>query len=287
MTSSMMVVRPPSRAESLAPARYVEVRRAAPSVSLVIPARNEERNIAWVLRGVPESVSEVVLVDGFSRDQTVDVARQVRPDIVVVPQRGCGKGAAMRTGFETATGEYIVVLDADGSMDPAEIDDYVEALGSGYQFVKGSRFLPGGGSHDFTRVRSVGNRTLVRSVNLMWGVSFTDLCYGYLAFHRACLPALELRSPGFEIETEMCIHAVQAGLRIAEVPSVELARQWGTSSLHPVGDGVRILKTLIRERVAPQRRHLVDAMDRRSFLAHACARTSIVDDFELDQLDTG
>jgi glycosyltransferase involved in cell wall biosynthesis len=271
----------------MTPPRTIEIRRSPATVSVVIPARNEERNIAWVLRGLPDSVTEVILVDGFSRDRTVDVALQVRPDIVVVAQRGCGKGAAMRTGFESATGDFIIVLDADGSMDPAEIDDYIAALSAGYEFVKGSRFLPGGGSLDFTRVRSAGNRTLVRSVNLMWGVSFTDLCYGYLGFHRACLPALELRSPGFEIETEMCIHAVQAGLRIAEVPSVELARQWGSSSLHPVGDGVRILKTLFRERVAPQRRHLVDAMDRRSFLAAAYARTSADADFELEQLNTG
>ncbi len=175
----------------------------------------------WVLRGMPPSVDEVVLVDGFSRDRTIETALEARPDVVVVAQRGCGKGAAMRTGFERARGDFVVVLDADGSMDPAEVDDYVTALAAGYDFVKGSRFLPGGGSLDFTRVRSAGNRTLVRSVNLLWGVPFTDLCYGYLGFRRDRLSALDLTSPGFEIETEICIHAVQAGLRIAEVPSVE------------------------------------------------------------------
>lgn len=254
------------------------------TVSVVVPARNEERNIGWVLRGMPPSVDEVVLVDGFSRDRTIETALQVRPDVVVVAQRGCGKGAAMRTGFERATGDFIVVLDADGSMDPAEIDDYVTALSDGYQFVKGSRFLPGGGSLDFTRVRSAGNRTLVRSVNLMWGVPFTDLCYGYLGFHRQCLAALNLTSPGFEIETEICIHAVQAGLRIAEVPSMELARQWGSSNLHPARDGVRILRTLLRERLAPHRRHLVDAIDRRGLLAYATPAATSPPSFELDRV---
>jgi len=237
------------------------------TVSVVVPARNEERNVGWVLRGMPARVDEVVVVDGFSRDRTVEVAHETRPDSIVVSQRGTGKGAAMRTGFERATGDYVVVLDADGSMDPAEIDYFVNALDAGYQFVKGSRFLPGGGSLDLTRLRTAGNQTLVRSVNLLWGVPFTDLCYGYVAFRRDCLARLDLTSPGFEIETEMCIHAVQAGLRIAEVPSIELARQWGTSNLHATQDGIRILRTLVRERLAPRRRRLVDALDRRALVA--------------------
>ncbi len=237
-----------------------------PSVTVVLPARNEERNIGWVMTGIPDRVDEVIVVDGFSSDRTVEVARQIRPDVVVVQQRGRGKGAGMRTGFERATGDFVVVLDADGSMDPAEIEYYIAALRDGYQFVKGSRFLPGGGSLDLTPIRSAGNHTLTHGVNLLWGVPFTDLCYGYLAFRKDCLDALDLISTGFEIETEISIHAVQAGLRIAEVPSVELARQWGTSSLHPVHDGLRILRTMVRERVAPRRRHLVDALDRRALV---------------------
>lgn len=286
MTSTMTVLQPPSQLEQ-PPNGVAEIRPGPATVSVVVPARNEERNISWVLQGMPPSVDEVVLVDGFSRDRTIETARQARPDVVVVAQRGCGKGAAMRTGFERATGDFIVVLDADGSMDPAEIDDYVTALSDGYEFVKGSRFLPGGGSFDFTRIRSAGNRTLVRSVNLLWGVPFTDLCYGFLGFRRECLAALDLTSPGFEIETEICIHAVQAGLRIAEVPSVELARQWGSSSLHPVSDGLRILRTLFRERLAPQRRHLVDAIDRRGLLAYATTAGTNANGYELERLGLG
>ena len=286
MSSTMTVLRPPAHLEQ-PPNTVAEMRRRAATVSVVVPARNEERNIGWVIRAMPPCVDEVVLVDGFSRDGTIDVAREARPDVVVITQRGCGKGAAMRTGFERATGDFIVVLDADGSMDPAEIDDYVATLSDGYDFVKGSRFLPGGGSFDFTRTRSVGNRTLVRSVNLLWGVPFTDLCYGYLAFRRDCLAPLDLTSPGFEIETEICIHAVQAGLRIAEVPSVELARQWGSSSLHPFGDGLRIVRTMLRERLAPQRRRVIDTIDRRGLLACATNAGTLADDHEFEGLGAG
>ena len=89
-------------------------------VSVVIPAMNEARNLAHVLPRVPR-VHEVILVDGNSRDETVDVARELMPSIRIVQQQGRGKGAALRTGFAAATGDLVVMLDADGSTDPAEI----------------------------------------------------------------------------------------------------------------------------------------------------------------------
>ena len=236
--------------------------RTGASVSVVIPVRNEERNIEWVLGRLPTYVDEVVIVDGFSTDKTLAKARSVRPDVVVVQQRGSGKGSAMRTGFETATCDYIVVLDADCSMDPAEIDYYVDALAQGYDFVKGSRFLRGGGSHDLTSIRKWGNSALTRSVNMMWGVPFSDLCYGYVAFKREVLDELAPTATGFEIETEMCVHAVKANLRIAEVPTVELPRKFGASNLNAWRDGKRILNLLLRERLAVEP-IVVDALDRR------------------------
>lgn len=243
------------------------VRAGAPAgrtVTVVVPAMNEERNIAWVLERIPEYVDEVMLVDGHSRDRTVAVARRARPGVRVVQQRGCGKGAAMRTGFEEARGDYVVVLDADGSMDPAEIDYYVEALDQGYDLVKGSRELPGAGSLDITPTRRWGNNVLVSAVNLIWGSEFTDLCYGYLAFRRDRLEDLALTGRGFEIETEIAINAINAGLRIAEVPTVELLRQYGTSNLNAWRDGRRILGFLARARVAPRSRPVTDRINRRA-----------------------
>ena len=182
--------------------------RETRTVSVVIPAMNEERNIGWVLARIPPYVDEILLVDGHSTDDTVAVARRVRPDVRVVPQRGCGKGSAMRTGFEDARGDYVVVLDADGSMDPEEIDYYVSTLDDGYDLVKGSRELPGSGSMDLTPLRRWGNHVLVTTVNMTWGSEFTDLCYGYLAFKRARLDDLALTGRGFECETEITIYAM-------------------------------------------------------------------------------
>lgn len=232
-------------------------------VTVVVPALNEERNIAWVLRRMPDCVHEVVLVDGFSTDRTVEVARSVRPDIVVVSQRGRGKGAALRTGFETATGDYIIAIDADGSMEPGEIEYYVAALDIGYDLVKGSRQLRSGGSLDLTTIRRLGNSALVGAVNLLWGSQLSDLCYGFFGFRRTALEQLALHARGFEIETELAVHAIAANLRIAEVPSVELLRHHGQSNLSAWRDGWSIFRLLARERLPMARRPLVDALDRR------------------------
>jgi glycosyltransferase involved in cell wall biosynthesis len=217
-----------------------------PAVSLVIPVRNEARNIAWVLEQIADDVSEVILVDGNSTDATLITARGCRPDIRVVPQEGTGKGSALRTGFVAATGDIIVMMDADGSMTPQEIRHYLHFLTNGYDFVKGSRFITGGGSLDITAFRRLGNRFLLTVFNTLYDADLTDLCYGFCAFHRRYLELLALSATGFEIEAEMVARAMQAGLRIAEVPSLELPRRAGKSNLHSIRDGIRVLRTVVR-----------------------------------------
>lgn len=218
------------------------------TVSLVVPACNEARNIPWVFEQIPRCVDEVILVDGSSSDATVPVARHCLPSVRSVQQSGPGKGNALRTGFAAASGEYIVMMDADGSMWPGEIPHFLHFLDNGYDFVKGSRCIAGGGSLDFTRIRSLGNRVLLTVVNRLYHATLTDLCYGYCAFRRDFLETLDLRSSGFEIEAEMVAHALRSGLRIAEVPSLELPRRSGRSHLHAVSDGRRVLRTLLAER---------------------------------------
>lgn len=218
----------------------------APTVSLVIPTKNEAQNISWVLEQVPSCIDEIILVDGRSTDATIVTARACRPDLRIVPQERDGKGDALRAGFLAATGDIIVMIDADGSMSPAEISHFLYFLANGFDFVKGSRFMGGGGSLDITRVRRIGNRSLLSLVNRLYGANLTDLCYGFCAFHRRYIPYLDLTTTGFEIETQLTISALQAGLRIAEVPSVEMPRRCGTSNLRTVRDGTRVLRTVLR-----------------------------------------
>lgn len=223
---------------------------SGPSLSVVIPTLNEAMNLPWVLRRMPMYVDEVIIVDGRSLDSTVDVARALRLDVVVVSEPRAGKGNAVRAGFAAATGDIIVMLDGDGSMDPQEIGWLVTPLQYEYDFVKGSRYITGGGSDDLTRLRSSGNRALTWLANAVLNSDYSDLCYGFLALRRECVDILELRSDGFEIETELIVRAAKAGLRIAEVPSHELCRISGKSNLHTFRDGWRVLRTLARESIS-------------------------------------
>ncbi len=223
-------------------------------VSVVIPTLNEAENLPHVLPRIPKWIDEVVLVDGYSTDNTIEVAKELLPDIRVVMQVGRGKGAALRTGFEAATGDIIVMIDADGSMEPNEIPAYVGALMSGADYVKGSRFLQGGGTTDMEWYRFLGNWALLWMVRTMYGGKYSDLCYGYNAFWKRILPQLDLDADGFEIETLMNLRVLFADLKIAEVPSFEAPRIYGESHLRTIPDGWRVLKTIIRERFRARRK---------------------------------
>jgi hypothetical protein len=229
-------------------------------VSVVIPALNEARNLPHVFARLPLDVHEVIVVDGHSVDDTISVARQLRPDVRIVLQSRRGKGNALACGFAAATGDIIAMIDADGSADPGEIPRFVQALVAGAEFAKGTRFAPGGGSDDITRLRALGNRALVTFVNLCHRSRYTDLCYGYNAFWQRLVPMLGLDadSPpppsggrlwgdGFEVETLIHLRVAAAGLAVTEVPSFEHSRIHGVSNLSAATDGLRVLRTILAE----------------------------------------
>jgi glycosyltransferase involved in cell wall biosynthesis len=228
---------------------------------VVIPTLNEERNLPHVFAKLPDTITEVVLVDGGSIDNTIAVARALRPDVTVIQQTRTGKGNALACGFAACTSDIIVMIDADGSTDPTEIPHFITSLTTGADFVKGTRFGPGGHSHDITPLRKLGNDGLNLVVNLLFKTRFTDLCYGYNAFWTRVVPTLDLPDTalprrtdgrkhwgdGFEIETLINIRAAADGLTVTEVPSTEHARIHGTSNLNTFRDGTRVLRTILSE----------------------------------------
>jgi glycosyltransferase involved in cell wall biosynthesis len=229
------------------PSSTPETRPFDPRISIVIPTLNEASNLPFVFSTIASLDAEVIVVDGRSSDDTVRVAKALREGVVVVHEIRRGKGAALQAGFAAATGDIIVMLDSDGSADGREIPAFVDALRQGADFAKGSRFISGGGSADITLIRQTGNSFLSKLVSTTFGAQFTDLCYGYNAFWRDCLPYLNVDCDGFEVETLLNIRAVRSGLRIAEVPSYESNRIHGVSNLNALRDGLRVLRTIILE----------------------------------------
>jgi glycosyltransferase involved in cell wall biosynthesis len=227
----------------------ISLAHVAARVSVVIPTLNEAENLPLVLARLPRGLHEVIVVDGHSTDDSVAVVRRLRPDARIIMQTGRGKGNALAAGFAACSGDIVVTLDADGSTDPGEIPRFVAALCNGADFVKGSRFAQGGASTDITATRRLGNRALNALVNALYGTRYTDLCYGFNAFWARCLPYLRVDCDGFEIETLINVRIAKAGLIIHEVPSYERDRIYGTSKLHAVRDGTRVLCAIALERI--------------------------------------
>ena len=238
-----------------------------PRVSVVIPTLNEARNLPYVLGALPSNIYEVIIVDGHSVDDTLALARKLRPDARIIMQTRSGKGNALACGCAAASGDIIAMIDADGSTDASEIPSFVLALLDGADFAKGTRFAESGGSEDITRLRALGNRILTGAVNLLYGTKYTDLCYGFNVFWQRHLSVLgfnatailsadrsgRLWGDGFEVETLINIRIAGAGLAVAEVPSFERSRMYGVSNLSAFSDGIRVLRTILYERFAVPR----------------------------------
>lgn len=242
-----------------------------PRVTVVIPALNEAQNLPHVAARMPTDIDEIVFVDGNSVDDTVAVARRLWPGAKHIVQSRRGKGNALACGFEVATGDIIVMIDADGSTDPLEIPRYVTTLISGADFAKGSRFIQGGGSADITKFRRFGNWGLNAIVNILFATRYTDLCYGYNAFWRHCLDVMRLPETGhadaqwgdgFEVETLINVRVAASHLSIAEVCSFEESRIYGVSNLNAVRDGTRVLRTIRREFVQGRAKQRADRRHR-------------------------
>lgn len=213
-------------------------------VSIIIPTLNEEKNLSHVLKEIPKEIDEVIIVDGNSKDKTVEIAKQYNAKVIY---DSIGKGSALRKGMAEAKGDIIITMDADYSNRINEISFLIDGIKAGYDICMGSRFLTGGGTEDMPLIRRFGNKMFVMMVNIIWHKHYSDLCYGYRSFRKDIIPKLKLESDGFGIETEISIRAAKIKAKVIEFPSFEKPRLHGNGNLRTFPDGWQILKRIFRE----------------------------------------
>ena len=226
--------------------KLVEKATLKAKITVLICAFNEEKNLPYVLPKIPQWVDEILLVDGHSSDNTVEVAKRLRPDIRILYQPEKGKGDALKYGIKHSSGDIVVTLDADGTTDPEEMHKFIEPLLNGYDFAKGSRFLN-------TRpkrmpwYRHFGNWLLVTEANLIFGTNYTDLCSGYNAFWGKSWERINFPDE-FGYEPLITLRAKRAGLKIIEVACSDRGRISGGSKLPNWRQGWGAFKAILKER---------------------------------------
>lgn len=218
-----------------------------PKVTVLICTLNEAENLPHVLPKIPEWVDEILLIDGHSTDNTVSVAQKLRPEIKALTQPGKGKGDALRYGILNAGGEIIVTLDADGSTNPEEMEQFIEPLLNGFDFAKGSRFSNGSPCRHWHRI--MGNWIITTTFDIMFFRRYADLCSGYNAFWKHSIEQINpWPADGFENEPFINCRALKRGLKVIEVAHSDAERISGEVKELTWRQGPKAIKTILRER---------------------------------------
>ncbi|MFO7990843.1 MAG: glycosyltransferase family 2 protein [Thermoplasmata archaeon] len=216
-------------------------------VSVIIPTLNENHGIVDVLEKIPydgfEEMGydvEVLVVDGGSTDGTRERAGKMGADVYL--HEG-GKASAVRRGLKESDGDYVFLIDGDGSYPPSVMVRMVEKLENGATMVIGSRFLGEIQDGSMSKLNKFGNRVLTRMANKWYPEEVSDLCTGLRGFKRG---ALNGSVPGVGFQIEAGLHTVFAGKGVAEVP-IKYAKRKGESKLRTV-DGLKIARLLWKKR---------------------------------------
>ncbi len=201
------------------------------SISIVIPAKNEEKTIGEIIAKCKPYADEILVVDGHSRDRTREIAKGL--GVKVILDNGKGKGDGLRCAIKEVKGDVIVFIDADGSHDPDDIPKLVEPIIRGEaDHVTGSRMLGGSDeAHgDFDKfLRMMGSDIITLGINYRFNVRLTDSQNGFRAIRTKVARQLNLKENITTIEQEMIIKTLRAGYRITEVATHEYARKYGQS----------------------------------------------------------
>jgi len=202
-------------------------------ISVVIPAKDEDKTLERILTGVKKYADELIVVDGHSTDKTKNIALLHGARFIL--DHGKGKGDGIRTAIEAVSGDVIVFIDADGSHDPNDIPKLIQPILSGAaDHVGGSRML--GGSEELAGkleflIRWLGSAIILTGINYWLNVFLTDSQNGFRAIRTEVARDLDLKENITTIEQELIIKTIKKGYRITEVPTHEYRREHGDSKI--------------------------------------------------------
>jgi glycosyltransferase involved in cell wall biosynthesis len=222
------------------------------TVSIIIPALNEEKTIAQVIEEIPKDIMEsqgccvgIVVVDNNSTDDTKRIAQAKGARIIEEPIRG--KGKAITTAFKNVSEDYIFILDADFTYPATYFPQMLKLLEKDYDIVLGSRLRGQIENGAMSRMNWVGNHLLAFMANALYGTRISDLCTGCWGFRSKVVKDLKLDAQGFDLEANLFAQIAKKGYRIAEIP-INYRRRATPSKLNSLKDGLVIGRTLIERR---------------------------------------
>ena len=215
-------------------------------IAAILPAFNEEVSIGSVVLRARRYADRVIVVDDGSRDKTAEVAEQAGAEVIQHPENR-GKGAALKTGFESLNGEKVVItMDTDGQHNPSDIPKLVEPILNGEaDMVNGSRYI-NGNKKDTPLYRRLGQIMLDNATRLDSGLNVTDSQSGFRAFAANTKGVFRFNQKGLAIESEMLADAANAGLRIKEV-EIGVRYDVDGSSENPVSHGIKVLVKILQD----------------------------------------